>query len=65
MPGTLDYSSYGPFTREYGSYMTSNDVYFTFLVTNVPIDSWNGLTDAMGFLYNSNFKVDGGFRYFF
>ena len=65
MPGTLDYSSYGPFTREYGSYITSNDVYFTFLVTNVPIDSWNGLTDAMGFLYNSNFKVDGGFRYFF
>lgn len=65
MPGTLDYSSYGPFTREYGTYMASNDVYFTFLVTNVPIDSWNGLSDAMGFLYNSNFKADGGFRYFF
>lgn len=65
MPGTLDYSSYGPFTREYGTYMASNDVYFTFLVTNVPIDSWNGLSDAMGFLFNSNFKADGGFRYFF
>ena len=65
MPGTLDYSSYGPFTREYGTYMASNDVYFTFLVTNVPIDSWTGLNDAMGFLYNSNFKADGGFRYFF
>ena len=65
MPGTLDYSSYGPFTREYGTYMGSDPVYFTFLVTNVPIDSWNGLSDAMGFLYNSNFKTDGGFRYFF
>lgn len=65
MPGTLDYSSYGPFTREYGTYDSTKDVYFVFLVTNVPIAQWSGLTDAMGFLYNTGFNADGGFRYFF
>lgn len=65
MPGTLDYSTYGPITREYGTYDSSADVYFLFLVTNVPIANWTGLTDAYGVLFNSYFNEDGGFRYFF
>lgn len=65
MPGTLDYSTYGPFAREYGTYNSSQDVYFTFLVTNVPIAQWGGLTDAMGFLYNTGFNSDAGLRWFF
>ena len=65
MPGTLDYSTYGAFTREYGTYDSTKDVYFVFLVTNVPIAQWSGLTDAMGFVYNTGFNADGGFRYFF
>ena len=66
MPGTLDYSTYGPFAREYGTYDSlQTTVYFVFLVTNVPIAQWGGLTDGMGFLYNSNYKVDAGLRWFF
>lgn len=65
MPGTLDYSTYGPFTREYGTYSSSSGVYFVFLVTNVPIAQWSGLTDAMGFLLNGSFNADAGLRYFF
>lgn len=65
MPGTLDYSTYGSITREYGTYDSNLGVYFLFLVTNVPIADWQGLSDAYGVLYNSNFKTDGGFRYFF
>lgn len=65
MPGTLDYSTYGAFVREYGTYDSSKDVYFVFLVTNVPIDQWGGFTDAYGFLYNSNFKSDAALRWFF
>ncbi len=65
MAGTLDYSTYGPITREYGSYINGMDVYFLFLVTNVPIANWAGLTDAYGVLWNGNFKTDGGFRYFY
>lgn len=65
MPGTLDYSTYGPFTREYGTYDSTMDVYFVFLVTNVPIAQWGGLTDGMGFLYNNNFKSNAGLRWFF
>lgn len=65
MPGTLDYSTYGTFAREYGTYDSTQDVYFVFLVTNVPIAQWGGLSDAMGFLYNTGFNEDGGFRYFF
>lgn len=65
MPGTLDYGTYGPFTREYGTYDSQDDVYFTFLVTNVPIAQWGGLNDAMGFVYNTNYKADAGLRWFF
>lgn len=64
MAGTLDYTTYGPFAREYGTYDASKDVYFVFLVTNVPIDQWTGLSDAMAFLYNTNFKTDAGLRWF-
>lgn len=65
MAGTLDYSTYGPITRTYGTLDTSIDVNFLFLVTNVPIAEWEGLSSAYGVLYNSNFKNNGGFRYFF
>lgn len=67
MPGTLDYNTYGPFEHEYGTYDSSADVYFCFLVTSVPISTWLGLDDANGYgvLYNSNFKTDGGFRWYF
>jgi hypothetical protein len=65
MPGTLDYGTYGTFAREYGTYDSSKDVYFLFLVTNVPIDQWSGFTDAYGFLYNGNYNTDAGLRWFF
>lgn len=64
MPGTLDYSAIGPFTYEYGT-LDSGYVYFCFLATNVPIASWNGMTDPYGVLYNNNFKTDAGLRWFF
>lgn len=65
MPGTLDYGTYGAFAREYGTYDSSKDVYFVFLVTNVPIDQWGGFTDAYGFLYNGNYNSDAKLRWFF
>lgn len=67
MPGTLDYNTFGPFEHEYGTYDSSADVYFCFLVTSVPIPTWTGLGDANGYgvLYNGNFKTDGGFRWYF
>jgi len=64
MPGTLDYSTYGTFANEFGSYNSSDNVYFIFLVTNVPIDQWSGLSDAYGVLYNGNFR-DTDFWYLF
>lgn len=65
MAGTLDYSTYGPIMHVYGTYDSSQDVYFVFLVTNTPIDAnWSGLSAPMGFLYNSNFKTDAGLRWF-
>jgi hypothetical protein len=65
MPGTLDYGTYGPFAREYGTYDSSKDVYFVFFTTNVPIDQWSGFTDAYGFLYNSNYNSNAALRWFF
>lgn len=64
MAGTLDYTTYGPISREYGTYDSTKDVYFAFLVTNVPIAQWNGMSDAYGYLYNSNFNADAGLRWF-
>lgn len=65
MPGTLDYSTYGPFTHEFGTYNSAGTVYFCFLVTNDPISSsFNLSSSPYGFLYNSNFKKDAGLRWF-
>lgn len=65
MPGTLDYGTYGPFAREYGTYDSTKDVYFAFLVTNVPIDQWGGFTDAYGFLFSPYYNADASLRWFF
>ncbi len=70
MPGTLDYSTYGPITRVYGSYSSAEPVYFVFLVTNYPITNYDPeyshpFDIPLGFLYNTGFLTDGGFRYFF
>lgn len=64
MSGTLDYNTYGPISQEYGTYDPTKDVYFAFLVLNVPIAQWNGLSDPYGYLYNSNFLPDAGLRWF-
>lgn len=64
MPGTLDYTTYGPFKHEYGTYDSSQDVYFCFLVTNVPIDNWTGFADKYGILFNQNFNEDAKLRWF-
>jgi hypothetical protein len=65
MPGTLDYTTYGPFTREFGDYQESYPVYFCFLVTNDPLSySFNLFSSPYGILYNSNFKTDAGLRWF-
>lgn len=64
MAGTLDYTTYGPITREYGTYDSTKDVYFAFLVMNVPIAQWNGMSDPYGYLYNGNFNSDAGLRWF-
>lgn len=65
MPGTLDYSTYGPFALEFGSYNSAGTVYFCFLVTNDPISSSFDLSSSpYGVLYNSNFKTDAGLRWF-
>jgi len=64
MSGTLDYNTYGPISLEYGTYDSTKDVYFAFLVLNVPIAQWNGLTDAYGYLYNTNFLPDAGLQWF-
>jgi hypothetical protein len=55
MPGTLDYSTYGPTDKHYGTYDSSKDVYFAFLVTNAEPNSWGGLTDAYGLQSNNYF----------
>ena len=64
MAGTLDYNTYGPITRTYGTYDSSKGVYFTFLVLNVPISQWNGVSDPYGYLFNTNFLNDAGLRWF-
>ena len=66
MPGTLDYSTYGPFAHEFGTYDSAGTVYFCFLVTDVHISSsFNLSSSRYGVLFNSNFKPDAGLRYFF
>lgn len=55
MPGTLDYSTYGPTDKHYGTYDSSKSVYFAFLVTNAEPNIWGGLTDAYGLQSNAYF----------
>jgi hypothetical protein len=66
MPGTLDYTTYGPFEYEFGEPdFDHKSVYFCFLVTNGPISSSFDLSSTpYGVLYNSNFKTDAGLRWF-
>lgn len=64
MAGILDYTTYGAFAYEYGTYDSSQDVYFTFFVTGVPIEQWGGLNSAYGILYNTYFNQDAGLRWF-
>lgn len=69
MVGVLDYSTYGPITRTYGTYDSSSPVYFVFLVTNYPITDYDPITTTLssipiGFLYNTYFNTDAGLRWF-
>jgi len=65
MPGTLDYSTYGPFSLEFGTYDSAGRVFFCFFVTNDHISSSFDLSSSpYGVLYNSNFKPDAGLRWF-
>lgn len=60
MSGTLDFSSYGPMDKEFGTYISGGDIYFGFLVVNNPdlivdgVFDWG--TDAFGILSNTNFR---------
>lgn len=57
MPGTLDYSAYGPMDKEFGTFDNSRDVYFGFLVLNGPIDSsFSWASTPYGIHSNSNFR---------
>ena len=61
MPGTLSYDNFGSTDQHFGTYDSSKTVYFCFLVTNVTIDNWGGLTDAYGIqgnnYYNAGFQL--------
>ena len=65
MPGTLDFGIYGVFNKEYGTYDSSKTVYFGFLVTNADPGSWMSLTQPYALLYNSNYKNNMSFKWFF
>jgi hypothetical protein len=56
MPGTLSYDNFGPTDQHFGTYDSSKTVYFCFLVTNVTIDNWGGLTDAYGIQGNNYYN---------
>lgn len=67
MPGTLDYSTYGTFSKEFGYYISAGTVYFCFFVTNEELTSWSQWDLSWrpyGVLFNSNFKTDAGLRWF-
>jgi hypothetical protein len=64
MPGTLDYSVYGPADKHYGAYDSSKSVYFAFLVTNAEPNSWGGLADAYGLQSNSYFITNITIKWF-
>lgn len=57
MPGTLDYSTYGPMDKEFGTFDSTRDVYFGFLVLNSPIDgTFDWSTTPYGIHSNTNFR---------
>lgn len=64
MPGTLDYNTYGPMDKEYGTYDANQDVYLAILVTNDDPVTWSGLNDGMAFLYNASYLTDPSFKWF-
>ena len=60
MPGTLDYSAYGPMDKEFGTFDPDDDIYFGFLVVNNPDLISDGVfncrVDAFGIHSNTNFR---------
>lgn len=60
MPGTLDYATYGPMDKEFGTFDPVLDVYFGFLVVNDPyliVDgAFDPTTDAFGIHSNGYFR---------
>lgn len=57
MPGTLDYSTYGPMDKEFGTFDSTRVVYFGFLVLNSPINSsFDWTTTPYGIHSNKNFR---------
>lgn len=64
MPGTLSYDNFGATDQHFGTYDSSKTVYFCFLVTNVTIDNWGGLTDAYGIQGNNYYKTPITIKWF-
>ena len=57
MPGVLDHESYGPFSTKYGSFDSSKNTYFGFLVfnTDTAIASFDSSTTPFAIHSNKNF----------
>lgn len=55
MPGTLDYSTYGPMDKEFGTFDSTRNVYFGFLVLNTPIHSSFDWTTTPYGIHSNNF----------
>lgn len=70
MAGTLDDSVYGPLNLSYGTYDSTKNTYFAFLVTNSPITNYvtsnviNLSTMPYGFLYCRGGKLDAGLYWY-
>lgn len=70
MAGTLDDSVYGPLNLSYGTYDSTKDVYFAFLVTNSPITNYvtssviDLSTMPYGFLWCRGGKLDAGLYWY-
>lgn len=70
MAGTLDDSVYGPLNLSYGTYDSTKDTYFAFLVTNSPITDYvsSNIIDLStmpyGFLWCRGGKLDAGIYWY-
>lgn len=70
MAGTLDDSVYGPLNLSYGTYDSTKDTYFAFLVTNSPITDYVSSnvidlsTMPYGFLWCRGGKLDAGIYWY-